>query len=367
MIVIETYDTNVVDARLQWTVMELGVWRKQEMTSQPKQLECFEVGDAEAVDVVHRLNGDPTTRGTIYRWEREWIDLEGCFLLCRPVQAFPTSNASGKDFPILGLIDALEAKQFIPVNRALRHSRVSGLFYDSHSRNCRPYLQAVLCCDWLFDKGQGPFSSRMPASFYQLIMLKPGTVSAALSGRDYQKVLATLDPDMSEIPAALMEPKPPRIKRCVVDSQVDVDDGSVFPMPGVPRPSDEADGDDEASACESSSSGSSSSSSSSRDSKKISADGSDEDELSFPKLLSGCPLKREQHKDSGDDGLRVTCKRHVNCRRFRSLKLDVGLYGERAAFYFLGAWLQCDGDRKTHQDFRPKRDDVRKFIVASES
>jgi hypothetical protein len=85
----------------------------------------------------------------------------------------------------------------------------------------------------------------------------------------------------------------------------------------------------------------------------------------IPFEIEGRPSHEEKHKHTGDRGIRVTCGLHgPSCRKFRSLNRDVGKYGPRAAFCFLGAWLQksgtMDGHKKKQND--PSTAEVRAYI-----
>ena len=44
------------------------------------EIPAEKIGEAVTVDIVHRLNGDPSKRSTVHVWTREFVDLQDCFL-----------------------------------------------------------------------------------------------------------------------------------------------------------------------------------------------------------------------------------------------------------------------------------------------
>ena len=64
-------------------------------------------------------------------------------------------------------------------------------------------------------------------------------------------------------------------------------------------------------------------------------------------------------------GLSCNNPGHVKCSRYRSLALDVGVFGPRAAEFYLEAWLrESHEDRDVHRRFRPTRAHVREVADA---
>ena len=89
------------------------------------------------------------------------------------------------------------------------------------------------------------------------------------------------------------------------------------------------------------------------------------DEL--PKYVCGQLLKRELHKDTGHMGLRVQWRKHHNCRKFRAVTKQAEVFGPKAPYYVLGAWLQSDHKPvDKHRSYSPSRADVCKFILEDE-
>ena len=87
----------------------------------------------------------------------------------------------------------------------------------------------------------------------------------------------------------------------------------------------------------------------------------------FPTEVLGVPLKLEEHAlPSGvAQGCRVTCTTHgPACRRFRSLKKDVHLYGHHACVCFLKAWLIAGRDLSVaeHHGYTPTRAQIEACI-----
>ena len=43
---------------------------------------------------------------------------------------------------------------------------------------------------------------------------------------------------------------------------------------------------------------------------------------------------------AGKDGLRLSCKWHAGCEKYRSLRMDPFGHDRRAAEWYLGAWME---------------------------
>ena len=115
-----------------------------------------------------------------------------------------------KAFPLLGLIDALEHAEHMPIDRKLTHAMNSGKFWDKRTEHFRPYLQCVIFADWLREHGQATFESRQSASYYSMVLRRPGKVEAGLRGKQYQAMLADLDPSLVELPTICVTARAPQ-------------------------------------------------------------------------------------------------------------------------------------------------------------
>ena len=62
-------------------------------------------------------------------------------------------------------------------------------------------------------------------------------------------------------------------------------------------------------------------------------------------------------------GLFVVCDNanHFDCNKYRNCKLDISVFGEQAATFYLEAWLLRSRDMspKAHKRYRPNRQVVR--------
>ena len=369
VITIPTYNTNEVHQRSCWGILLLDIRRRDELLTDPTSLEVFSVEETTQIDLVDMLDANPEARRTFQTWVRQLPDVSGGFILCSPTRAQPRSDFSDKNHPILSLLDALESCEHMAIDRKLEHSIDSGLFWDKKSEHLRPYLQCVLCADWLRKQGQLTFESRLPVSYYQMVLRKPGSVEPGLTGKSYMKMLAGVDPDAVEKPESIVSVQPPRKRLRAEARDPDVDaDSDDGPQPAIKDCDVDASSSDSVpSAKGSSSSTSSSGSSSSNSSVDASSDG-DNSLNDFPKQLQGRPLRRERHKEKGDEGVRVSCPTHgARCRKFRSLAANVNKFGLDGPLYFLGAWQ--NGGRhmpmQEHRKWKPSVANIRAYITSN--
>ena len=163
-----------------------------------------------------------------------------------------------------------------------------------------------------------------------------GKVPANLGGRDYANALKEIVATGIEHMVPIHFPAAPDRKRArlaIEDLDIDGGDDGIFPLiddviaplidviEGV-----DIDGGD-GKLVPNSGSSSSSSSSSSSDS---SIDG--DETYRYPKDIMGRNLRREKHKLTGDEGLRVTCPEHgATCRKFRGAERRYWIIRPRGA------------------------------------
>jgi hypothetical protein len=260
--------------------------------------------------------------------------------------------------PIACLIDALFAKGYIRRLGVVAHSRQSGLFFDCrHLPGGRPYLQAVLASEHIFSKGTKSFKSNQSMAWYLLLLASP-TAIGKLSGKESKDALKLVQgeqviPALANVPVGLIastDDRPPVLRICD-DAEIDGDEGIPFAIEDC-KPS-------------SSSSSSSSSSPTSHDDADIDGDcGGDAVQVFIPEVIDGVRCRMEKHKGSRDEGLRVTCPKHVDCQKFRSLRRDLSRYGPKASAFFLGAWLAGkDLHDQDHSKWRPNSQEIRDYIL----
>ena len=76
---------------------------------------------------------------------------------------------------------------------------------------------------------------------------------------------------------------------------------------------------------------------------------SNEEPSIYPAHVEGTPLKRENHLDKADIGLRVICPHHgAECRRFRSLSKWIDEHGEQEPVFYLGSGMSIE-EHKSHK------------------
>jgi hypothetical protein len=334
MLGIQTFDTDPFQERRVWNLQPLEIVNAQDLSVDPMQLDVHDAHESREIDLVGMLSADIESRNDVRLWDTTQSDYGGCTALVNSRLATPLSPIISKSFPLVGLWDMLEVAGFMRVHRVVKHSVRSGKFYDEAGALSRLYLRAVLSSKWLFDNGQATFESRKAASYYALILKQPGKVPDNLDGPDYLLALKGVSPEdalvaITELPAQ----QPPKRRRLV---DPDVDGGPLVPIGGA----SDADGRSESvhspseSGRGSDTGGSGGSSSSSSSDSNSSVDGESEEGPGFPARLCGNKLKREVHKDTGDEGLRIRCPHHSNCRRFRGLNVDIAEFGVQGVFFF---------------------------------
>jgi len=226
-----------------------------------------------------------------------------------------------------------------------------------------------LCClasSFLWANGCKSFDSRQNDIFYQLLLKQPNDIEPGKSAKHYKLAL-----ENSGSSLVVKFPQPRAARK--VDKEIDGDDGTplVLAAPDRMLALADASGSDASSGSGSGSGSSSSSSSSSSNSKSGSASSSSDadsndiegDGVVMPSTIDGNRLVRESH--GADTGFRVVCPTHGHlCRKFRSLKKQVELYGPMAPAYFLGTWARrgADMELKQHREYSPTRHEIARFI-----
>jgi hypothetical protein len=349
----KTYKSDaVIPVQLQWTVQPIEVWRGDDYEEVPSQCDCFIVGDPFDINIVGETGSSPEARQSVVVWDMCDSDLSDCFCLRNLGCVHPKCSLGDPKVPVLSLVDALNAAEYIEQSRLVVHSPTSGLYYDSRNLySKRTYLQAVLDAPKLWGKGVVSFRSDASVAFYLLLMKSPGPVGR-MSAKACQGMLKQLDPSLEQslntalVPIPFLLPAPP-VNLALMDQEIDGDDGHDVAAPPV---------------------ASSSSSSSSSSSAPSCIDGEDDLDEAFPEFIEGCPVRVEMHAGRQDVGLRVKCSVHgEGCDMYRSSKLLVPTFGKLAAVHFLGTWLRCGTlerfpNREAHRGWKPKVSDIRQYI-----
>ena len=357
-----------------WNVQPLSVFHLEELSENATQMDAFPDGDPTTFEILKFISDHAPDRTKLNVWQTEMSDIEGHVSLVNPAPLVPKTPLQQPKASILALVDALDAAKFIGVQKKVDHTRAAVFFDARHLPGRRTYLQAVLMSRTLFEKGQKAFPSNLSSAFYLAIMKKPGQIDPSMRSSEIKSILDSCKTDAL---IALPAPSAPR-KRSLLLPVEDMEGDDGLPPPKKTNAvDDQFEGDvgvlkdKEASSSSSYYSSSTSSSSSSTSSKhsnnSMEGDGDGELEPYLPADIEGTPVRVEVHQGSGDRGLRLVCPVHGGaCRKFRSLRKEMHLYGAKAAQYFLGAWimkshaLPMGEHAKRHND--PTRTEVKAYI-----
>lgn len=373
---------------LDCTVQRFQRWRPgfDEGVCPPSELQAFLVEEeTEVLDLV-KLVGSVEGLKSFLKWSVGPSDVAGCSHLTLGARIYPSLALRSPQCPTICLIEALEAKGFNGEARKMMHVPGGPLVYDDRdSLKHKVYLQCVLVQHELFTAGCVSFLSQKTKAFYELLLRHPQQAVEGLTAAACKKILdvgdgvapmlAALD-ETVECPAAA--PAVPAASGPDVDSDIDFGSGQ-GDVPAIR--SGKARPDEHAVRPMSSSSSTSSSSTSSRSSSihmgaPVAAAHHDDDMIdfgepadpAFPKFILGQPVKLEQHWHAGgtvaSQGIRILCANptHVNCSKYRSLRMETGVFGPRAAELYLMCWtLNSEMPCELHRRFKPSRAQVREI------
>ena len=339
-------------------------------------LDVFAIGEPFDIDLL-RSCGQKDPRMIIRSWTVCPSDVSDCVGLRDGVHLVPVMQLRDSNVPVLCLVDSLLLHGFVGVDAVVIHEDSSARTYDQRklpSKRC--YLQCVLSLGDLLAAGITSFTSEAPQAFYALMLRKPSAAVAGLTAKAYKQRLAVLDGD----PLALAA-----LEDAVVAPTVSVYDGVVgVGGPGTALPDDAPllalldaslhvvaapptpiEGDDgvpstpppvgDAADAAGGSEG---------DDGAIEGDAA----ADLPERIRGQKVKVERHWNVDGSlkgaGMRVQCLNpdHKHSR-FRSLHLDVAVFGPRAAEFYLGAWLgqSFTSDRADHGRLGPSRAAIREY------
>ena len=250
---------------------------------------------------------------------------------------------SDPNIPVLCLVDALVANGFRSSDALCVHSRGSAKAYDGRrlaSKRC--YFQCLLSRDALFRKGQRRFRSDQSQAYYKLLMRAAGPIPEQATARECQEKIVEIEAAGEDypVPAALLAtpaaPAPGGGLRAIAD--VDGDDGHEGPETAPPQPIVDAER------------------------PAVHGDGADGG-YDVPEFILGQPVSLEVHWRGGQ-GLRVQCPVHPGCTKYRSLALDVHLFGPAAAKHFLATWLRAaeSKDAGEHSRWKPTRAQIQEYL-----
>ena len=326
-------------------------------------------------------------RGQIKKWEARPSTVDGCIELFAPSALSTGLKLSSKNMPVLCLLEELRDAGWMPVERTVQHTSDGERVFDCRKPTAsRFYLQAVLASAELFRRGAMEFRSGCPQTFYKHLLAAPAAARQAMPAKERAIAMARLEGD--EVKIAMLESAAKRYRRSPPPAPVAIDDefggddpddlgepAAPPPLPPPPQPvSPEATTSNSSPTSSSSTTSSTSSSSSSgSDSSEGNAGeefggeqppGSPNDAL-YPNFILGQRVALRMRIDGGQ-GLFVSCNNPAHgprCSKYRSLRLETSIYGERAAEYYLGAWLEGSFQEHDvpHQAWKPGRALVRAY------
>ena len=157
-----------------FNLLPLELWHTELVKLDESSLDCVIISDAIECDLLKMLGGYPEARRGIKVWKRGCSDIDTYCNSSEGRQAVPLSDASSPTHPVLGLLDLLDLKGYMCVQRRTTHTRRSVFFFDKHFQYVKQYLQCVLASAWIFSHGQDLFESRMPISYYNCLLKCPG-------------------------------------------------------------------------------------------------------------------------------------------------------------------------------------------------
>ena len=215
-------------------------------------------------------------------------------------------------------MDELEDRGWIRVDRLVTHKPGGQLVYDGRGLPAkRAYLQCLLAIDVLFRLKITEFRSDRQQGFYQLLLHGR---QEAHDARGYKNQLQDLPGDPPALRDLMSVVKRPRLRPpdvAVEGPASPSPEYSISPVGVVASPGDEGDGDSDHPA-------------------PIGDPGPDVPGL--PAFIDGGACV---HDTAGDkDGLRLYCKFHKDCQKYRSRRLDPYGHGARAVEFYLGAWME---------------------------
>lgn len=393
---VDATETQELEGLYVVSLQPLEIWeggRVQHLLGR-QQLDTFVLEEPTKVDIIAASGGALESRHFISVWQAKLSDIDGCVELHSP-QRLVESRAfdlMGKKPPVLALLDALSAKGFAGVDRAVVHMEGVQEYDRRQLSGRRAYLQCVLHSVVVLTRGVTEFRSTGPASYYEALLRAKGNVVPGLPSAAYKRHLAADEGDalaLAEledhplVPKAAPKPKrkqarPARAKVAaappapIQDMVEDSEDASVF---GGASDDEQrlavvvasAAGCNEGAVIGASEPGA----------EVAIAPGPAHAPLGpeapegVPSFIFGQKVQfvpgRCTASHTYSDRLSIRCDNssHINCSKSRSLDLLRDRLGPRCAEAFLGAWLaKSDSLAKTaHTKYAPRIEDMRAYLA----
>lgn len=327
-----------------------------------------------SVDILTICGGSRASRRHWTIWQSQKSDLLGCVALHSPEPMAPRLPLKHPSTPALTLVDALVAQGFEGVSTKVVHNATSPMTFDNRGLSGkRPYLKCLLALPELLQAGVVEVHSGMTAAYYELVLHSKGPVSEKMPATKLRQLLAAAKGDIVEValldaPAKaplsvvpMLPLPPPPVGRSAGSagdsgSSIAGDDepevagaheqlaaiGSAAPAAGVLDDNEEVAGDEGGGVL-------------AKPSRPVSILGQT---VTYVK-------GRSDSKWSYNERISVKCRNpdHGQCKKSRSLVLDLEVFGPRAAEGFLGAWLLQDGlAKQEHGKYLPSRSEIRAFL-----
>ena len=117
-------------------------------------LDIYKVADAHTVDILNMTGVSSHVREHMESWTVGRSEFSGCWLLSNPKPSEPRGHYMGSSYPVLRLVDMVEAQRFLPIEEKVIHRRHGRKNYDFRKlASSRQYLQVLLNSDILFRAG----------------------------------------------------------------------------------------------------------------------------------------------------------------------------------------------------------------------
>jgi hypothetical protein len=368
------------------SVQEYQRWNPgfDEVTNPPTELQIFQVEEfPSTMDILKLVNSQSRLRET-YSWIRVGSDVDGCICLRDGVPISPGCNLGDPKCPAICLISALAGKGFVGQATRVVHTPDIMIAFDNRDpiKN-KFYLQCVVAQEDLFARGCESFPSQLTQPFYQYLLKHPSLAKPGLTAKSYKEklnqdlglppVIAALLADVEHPSSPLLVPEEdPDIAGDVPDV---AEQGHDIAEQGLetPQPESSSNSDiigDIADDIAGDMQGGDDDIAGDIQGGDVDIAGDEDDAVpEHPEFIFGQRVVLEVHRRADGTirgkGIRIKCNNEEHgpdCALYRSLLLDVGTFGPRAAEFFLMAWLlESHRSAEFHKKFKPGRALVREI------
>ena len=346
LITVQSYDHDDKKMSLLWSLQKYEMWRGAELPPEPVKLDAFVLEAPGRVDILDYVGKLFAGREKCRVWSPTISDLEGCVAFENPQRLRPAQAVSSDTVPLLALMDEAERQGFVGMARLVEHTPAAPKVFDNRTPS-RPYMQAVLASNWLYENGCAVFRSRKTNGYYKLLLKDPAADIAKLSGAEIAARLKSLEDQPVHIAALDVVPALGAPAVLALDDHDEAIEGDVAIADVDPLPLEDAPA-------------------------LIEHEDADEGAVVWPTHVCGVKLQQENRVTAGGvytEGFRVICPRHgAACKKYRARHLRVAQDGIFASIYFLGAWIKgaADYDAESHQPWSPAVADIHSFMLSDD-